>query len=237
MLKLGGDDALASRHDLEVMGRYTNATRGAILKHDWHTHDSLFWREGSTLETQLVVSPASRARERWWALVRERPDLYLRVKWEIAKTMLGLRHHVPLTVVVPWEVPWETAYGVDAQPQALLGGVGERVARTPPETQYLSWNAWTITQWIDLRWRWLLAIYLPYVWIALAGALFVACVLRRRLQREATFLLLLAGSAYGAYFLITPGLHWRYFMPACMLLLVAIPAMLRSLAGSRRAAA
>jgi hypothetical protein len=220
MLKLAHDEDLTRRHSIDDMGRYTDATHKSIAVHDWFTHDQLIFGPTAPLARESVTDPAFRMPGRWWALVRERPLLYLRMKWEVAQLLLGMRRFVHITIQMPHDHPLLAYYGMNIRPSAPLAG--RSWMYTTESGTPKAWEARTLTLWFEERSRWFMPLYLPFVWIALGVIATGLAMVRRVVSPTILLPLLLAGSYYGAFFLVTPGLHWRYFMPAFALLLVVI---------------
>jgi hypothetical protein len=213
MLRLTQDPAILARHTPMVLAKegltQAQVLERALREHNWLVHDGLIWRD-TPFNTALLTEPTSPMRGEFVQFVRDEPGLYLRMKLQVWKTLLGLRHECPLFWVNTWTPEdWVGPHGIRLTMRPLVGTTGPTL----------------ITFFNEHRDR-LLWMALPYPWIALTLLIFVVACWRKVLTPGLILILLGAGAYFGGFFVITPGFHYRYFMPSQTLLVVACIAMI-----------
>jgi hypothetical protein len=221
MLRLANDEALTARHSLNDVARAANAldpataTTRALAQHDWVMFNTIVYGPDAPLPARAIRNDGTAARAAFWKLLREEPLLYARAKFQIWRTVLGLRHAGPVLFITADEngPVWTHQYG------AHLGLSGPLAPNAPTRILTLLQRVTTAT----------LALWMPYLWFSLA-LLALAIALARRSRALAPGLLLLAAAAayYAGFLILSPAFEWRYFLPSFVLLLLAILALLRS---------
>ncbi|GEM_PF-1284193 len=215
MLRLNRDEKVARAHSIAPLCTQQGldplvANAKAILVHDWYTHDSMIWSP-SPLNSSIVLETDGKVRAMHQDFVKDQPLLYLRAKFEIWKSLLGLRPRVPLPFINEW-VPDEPAlYGASLAHTGPLRDAGHAIIHFFFGKSILRW------------------LTIPAIPIALALLLAIGVAIRRRVAAERVILLLMAAGYYAGFFLVTPGFHYRYFFPAHVVLLIAIIAMIHAL--------
>jgi hypothetical protein len=213
VLRVANDPKVTREFNLDAACVAPATTEDLIARHTWVSHDSLMWHRPGILHHGVVMQPdRNLIRDRFKALIKSHPAAYLRTKFEVWRTLMGLRGGIPLVYIFRHPPTWIEPFGVSMQPRGPLR----------------AWAA-AIDDWNRRNQMRLEYSALPLIWIGAAlAALGVA--LARRASRShawpAALLVLLAASYYGAFFLMAPGAQYRYFMPAHVLLYVAIAALM-----------
>lgn len=202
MLKLSEDPALIEKYNLDAICMPGKTTKDVIDRHNWWAHDTIMWQAPLTLRGGDVwKADDNLVREKYPKLVRERPDLYLRTKTEIWKTMLGLRGNMVLSFVHSRPPTWTEKFGVSFAPKGPLK----------------AWNE-AVYQWCERNTLLVQRSTLPIIWLTLALVAVGLAAKVRALTWPVVIVLLIAVAYYAGFFLITPGLSYRYFLPAHVLL-------------------
>ncbi|MBL8762944.1 MAG: hypothetical protein JNM07_01575 [Phycisphaerae bacterium] len=212
MLGMAKDPELTKRHAIDDLCSTPDGTAALIARHNWFTHDSVMWAQPQILDHGKLLSPDSPMRRRIGGLIGEHPKLYLRAKWEIWKTLLGLRDWMPLSWIPIHETKWEREWGLDLRLHAPLQSTTEALNERLRSVEAY-YNASTA----------------PWIYLSLAGLLAAVTTACRRIERSTGAVLLLAVGYYATFFILTPGLNYRYFLPSHVLLIAAIGAMLAAL--------
>jgi hypothetical protein len=219
-LRLANDDALTTRHSLDQVARAANATdpatatTRALAQHDWVMFNTIVYGPDAPLPARAIRDDGTHARAAFWQLVREEPLLYASAKLRIWATVLGLRHAGPVLFITADEQgpPWTLQYGVH------LGLSGPLAPNAPTRILSLSQRFTNAT----------LALWMPYLWFALALlALAVALASRSRALAPGLLLLAAAAAYYAGFLILSPAFEWRYFLPSFVLLPIAILTLLQ----------
>lgn len=208
MLKLAKDPSLTADYSLDQVCAPPATTQTLIERHNWITHDSIMFRKPAVIYSQQVFAPNHNiVRTKFKSLAAHEPLLFLRMKLQVWRTLLGLRGNAPLITLSDRVPQW-------TEP------LGSSFIRTGPLNAF----ATPITEWNAKHAKQLEYTSLPIIWLTGAILTFSICLARKRPCWPAAFCLLFAITYFGAFFLITPGAQYRYFMPAHALLYVAIAA-------------
>lgn len=206
MLKLSQDPKLATQYSLDDVCIPPANTKSLIERHNWVTHDSIMFRSPQVLQSSKVMKADDNVvRKRFKELASNEPLLYLRMKLQTWRTLMGLRGGIPLIYIWNKAPTW-------TQP------LGTSFERTGPLKKWSDpINKWNASNQMRLEYS-----ALPIIWISGALLALAACFIQKKPCWPAMFCLLYAAAYYGAFFLITPGTQYRYFMPAHALLYVAL---------------
>lgn len=213
MLALAKNPELTLRYSVDDLCIKPNGTQALMKRHNWVTHDSLMWVKPVILDHNRLMGPGSPMARRFADLVSERPGLYLRAKWEIWKTLLGMRKKMPLAWIPIHETKWTREWGIDLGLRAPL----------QPATVHLNAGLGAVEHKF-------VTPTAPWIYFLIAAVLASCAAIRRRLERATIAVLLLATCYYATFFVLTPGLNYRYFLPSHVLLIAAIGAMVVGIA-------
>ena len=211
MLKLSEDPELVERYNLDAICVKGKTIEDVIERHNWFAHDTIMWQMPITLRERDVWKVENNlVREMYPKLVRERPDLYVRMKLEIWKSIFGFRGNTALAFVHSRPPTWTEQFGVSFKPTGPLASVNE-----------------AIYKWCDRHDVALQRTTLPFIWFGLAFVGVVLAGKTRALTWPVVILLLMAMAYYAGFMLITPAVSYRYFMPSHVLLVCVIVATAR----------
>jgi hypothetical protein len=214
MYKLAGPEHMLEYVPMEVInypGRPVRTPQDVaeelVKLHDWHSHGSMIWPAKPVFDTPQLLRRGDVSRRAWWRQVQDHPMIYARAKWEIWRTMLGTRPDLPLTMINTWS-PDLTEPRYSLRQRRLLGDA-------PP----------SVVDWFFERRSWFTPFMRPWPWL-ITIAVVAAVSLRKRgwnqTSRQAFLFAGLGLSYYATFFVLSPGFQFRYFMPAQVLILIAI---------------
>lgn len=216
MLKVANDPKITSEYSLDEVCVPPATTQSLIERHNWVTHDSIMFRNPVLIKSREVwKTEHNLVRSRFKSLALKRPGLYLEMKLSTWRTLVGLRGGIPLIYIWNKAPKWAEPFGISFDRTGPLSSWSQPV------------NDWNAKNQMRLEYS-----ALPVIWISGALIAITACFVRKRSCWPALFCVLFAAAYYGAFFLITPGTQYRYFMPSHVLLYVAIVAGV-SVLGSR----
>lgn len=217
MLRFNHDPQVAQTYSVSPWSKDTSldpiaANKLATKAHTWYSHDSLIW-DPTPLNAHAITQPGNTIARQHHSLALSHPKLFYSMKWEIAKSLLGLRERVPLAFIFEWDPPEAKEFHV-------------RVSHTSPFTQL----GRTLNKHIQQHGvKFMNAIERPWPIILLSLILASIAIARKRVSIDRTWIILAAAAYYAGFFLITPGFHYRYFLPTHILLFIFIASALHDL--------
>jgi hypothetical protein len=222
MLSIANDRHVNGLYNLEFAARTNGATERAIaLYRAWpYTHDVMLFASDSPLDLETIRRPDGKVHSDFVQFVRERPDLYLRMKLAHAGVMLAASGYVHVLTLFPHapalergaapdepakvEV-YESHYGVDGRTTSLLGDVQLRLCKAGERFA----NAINV-------------VFRPWVLLGAMALVWMIAWAKGRATRTLHMTTLLALAYFGAFFVLSPGLNFRYAMPSWCLAIGAI---------------
>jgi hypothetical protein len=167
-------------------------TDSAIAKHSFATIDTLLWGDGAAVPSGVILSHTGDLWQRWLGLIIEHPNLYLSMKVETYKCMLGLCDHYLQITVAPEE------------PSLFLEGkISGFRARG-----LLSRSVLELSYWLAHR---LKLVYLPIFWLPIGLIIFL---INRHLYNAFDWMLIFGVCIYlASFFIFNQAASFRYLLP------------------------
>lgn len=208
ILKQLDDPQITAKYNVDFVGN----TQLAIEKFDCLSHNSLIFFDPPLSQKKIIMEESKRVKSAFVSLVSAYPIDFLRNKLCIYKTLLGLDNQVPLYIV-------GTGYPIyDNDETTKLVKSTHRLVYQP---KIPNWGDYFVQK-MAVAFSSPFPFFTPWT-IILLGCLVWSLVLFFQISCWLFSSLMLAAlSYYGGYFLLTPGLHFRYFFPSYTLIVIAI---------------
>jgi hypothetical protein len=194
-------------NNLEVTKKYNlnfiGDTKKAIDEYNCITHDSLIWEANDPLPLGKILAESNRVKDSFRNLVLAYPREFLLNKLCIYKNLLGFNNVVPLYLVGASYPEYGKPYSIVYSPKIRnIGDKSIEVTSSVFNQPFPIFNPWT-------NLLLLLLIYCILLYLKIS-------------VKNFNLLLGMSLSYYVAFFIITPGMNFRYFFPSYVLLIVAI---------------
>jgi hypothetical protein len=196
LLKQVGQEKVIEQHSLSFVGD----TRRAIEEHNCITHDSLIWGQSSSLPLDKILEQSRQIKNSFRNLLLSHPKEFLLNKACIYRNLLGFDNLVPLYIVGIGFSDYGEPYSIVYSPK--IKGVGESLIK------FIS----SAFQPFPIFTPWTSMILVLFIW----GFIIYQKILAKYLP----ILLAVSLSYYAGYFILTPGINFRYFFPTYVILLL-----------------